>query len=65
MKREVSLQGFLHKLKQKNFFNEIEYNKFYPPGSARARIYGTPKMHKYSSSDLFPKLRPIVSSKEL
>ena len=34
----------------------------YPSGSAPARIYGTPKMHKYSSSDSFPKLRPIVSS---
>ena len=25
-------------------------------------IYGIPKMHKFSSSDSFPKLRPIVSS---
>ena len=62
MKREASLQHFLRKLKQKNFFNEIEYDKLYPSGSAPARIYGTPKMHKFSSSDSFPKLRPIVSS---
>ena len=62
MKREASLQRFLRKLKQKNFFNEIEYDKLYPSGSAPARIYGTPKMHKFSSSDSFPKLRPIVSS---
>ena len=34
----------------------------YPSGSAPARIYGTPKMHKCSSNDTFPKLRPIVSS---
>ena len=34
----------------------------YPSGSAPARIYGTPKMHKFSSSDSFPKLRAIVSS---
>ena len=34
----------------------------YPSASAPARIYGTPKMHKFSSSDSFPKLRPIVSS---
>ena len=34
----------------------------YPYGYAPARIYGTPKMHKFSSSDSFPKLRPIVSS---
>ena len=62
MKREASLQRFLRKLIQKNFFNEIGYDKLYPPGSAPARIYGTPKMHKFSSSDSFPKLRPIVSS---
>ena len=62
MKREASLQRYLRKLKQKNFFNEIEYDKLYPSGSAPARIYGTPKMHKFSSSDSFPKLRPIVSS---
>ena len=34
----------------------------YPSGSTPARIYGAPKTHKFSSSDLFPKLRPIVSS---
>ena len=34
----------------------------YPPGSAHAYIYGTPKMHKFSSSDLLPKLCPIVLS---
>ena len=62
LKREASLQRFFRKLKQKNFFNEIEYDKLYPSGSAPARIYGTPKMHKFSSSDSFPKLRPIVSS---
>ena len=62
LKREVSLQRFLCKLKQKNFFNESEYDKLYPSSSAPARIYGTPKMHKFSSSDTFPKLRPIVSS---
>ena len=45
-------------LKQKNFLNEIEYDELYPSGC----IYGTPKMHKFSSSDSFPKPRPIVSS---
>ena len=34
----------------------------YPSGSATARIYGTPKMHKFSPCDIFPKLCPIVSS---
>ena len=49
-------------MKQKNFFNENEDDKLYPSGSAPARIYGTPEMHKYSSSNTFPKLCPIVSS---
>ena len=34
----------------------------YPSGSAPASFYGTPKIGKFSSSDLFSKLRPIVSS---
>ena len=51
LKREASLQDFLLKLKQKIFFNENEYDKLYPSGSAPARIYGTPKMQKFSSSD--------------
>ena len=46
MKREASLQP-LRKLKQKKFFNENEYDKLYSSGSAPARIYGTPKMHRF------------------
>ena len=61
LKREASLQRFLYKLK-KNFFNDIEYDKLYPSGSPSAPIYDTPKMHKFFSSDSFPKLRTIVSS---
>ena len=34
----------------------------YPSGSAPACICGTPKMHKFSSSDSFPKLCPILLS---
>ena len=34
----------------------------YPSGSAPSCISGTPKMHKFSSSDSFPKFCPIVSS---
>ena len=34
----------------------------YSSGSAPAHTYSTPKMHKLSSCDLFPKLCPIVSS---
>ena len=49
-------------MKQKNFSNETEYDKLYPPASAPARIYGTPKMHKFLSSDSFPELFLIVSS---
>ena len=56
------LQRFLRKLKQRNFFDEIEWDKLYPSGSAPACIYGTPKMNKFSSSDSFSKLHPIVSS---
>ena len=62
LKRKTSLQRFLRKLKRKNFFNEIECDKLYCCHFAPARIYGTPKMHKFLSSDSFPKLRPIVSS---
>ena len=32
-----------------------------PSGSALTRIYGTPKMNKFSSGDSFPKDGPIVS----
>ena len=49
-------------MKQKNFFNEIKYDKLFPSGSAPACIYGTPKMDKFFISDSFPKLCPIVSS---
>ena len=62
LKLKASLQRFLRKLEQKNFFNENEYDKLYSSGSAPARIYGTPKMRKCSSNDTFPELRPIVSS---
>ena len=62
MKREASQQRFLSKLKQKNISNKNEYDVLYLFGSATARIYGTPKMHKFSFSDSFPKLRPNVSS---
>ena len=62
LKREASLQRFLHKLKQKSLFNEIEYDKLSPSGSAPTLIYGSPKMYKFTSSASFPKLRPIVSS---
>ena len=34
----------------------------YPSDSAPVSIYGTPKMQKFSSSDSFPKPRPIVLS---
>ena len=44
------------------FFNENVYDKLYRSGSVPARTYGTLKMHKFSPSDTFPKLRPIVSS---
>ena len=46
LKREALLQRFLPELKPKK----------------TACIYGTPKMHRFPSSDSFPKLPPIVSS---
>ena len=49
-------------MKQINVFNEIEYDKLYPSGSAPDRISGTSKMHKFSFSDSFPTLCLIVSS---
>ena len=61
LKREASLQRFLRKLKLK-LLNLNEYDKLFPSGFARAHVYGTPKMHKFSSTDSFPKLSPIVSS---
>ena len=45
---------------KKNFFSGIEYDKLHPSGSAPACISGTPKMRKFSSSDTFSKLHPIV-----
>ena len=57
----MKAQHFLRKFKQKNFFNKNDYDKLYPSGSAPALIYGTAKMHKFSSSDSFPNLRLIVS----
>ena len=49
-------------MKHKSFFNETEYDKLYPSAFAAARIYGAPKIQKFTSSDSFPKLRPIVLS---
>ena len=62
MKLEASLQRFLHQLKQKKIVNETEYDQLYPSVSAPVCIYGTPEMHKLSSSDSFPKPRPVGSS---
>ena len=62
LNEDPTLNVFYVSRNKKNFFNEIEYDQLYPSGSAPARIYGTPKMKKLSSSDLFPKLRPIVPS---
>ena len=59
LKREVLLQRFLRKLKQKIFVSKIEYGKLYLSGYAPAHMYGTPKMLEFSSGDSSPKLRPI------
>ena len=62
LKHEASIQYYLCKLNKKNLFNKMRYDKLYPCGSAHARIYDTPRVHKFCSSDSFPKLCPIVSS---
>ena len=41
---------------------EASLQRFLRKSASPACIYGTPKMHKFSSSDSFPELRPIVSS---
>ena len=61
MKREASLQLFLHKLKHKNFFNINVHDKLHPSGSATACVYDTTKMQKLASSDSLLKLHPIAS----
>ena len=63
IKREAKLQRFLRTLKnEKEFLKDTDYKFIYPSGSAPATTYGTPKMHKLTDSDSFPKLRPTVSS---
>ena len=62
LKCEASLKCFLHGLEQQNFFNGIEYDGLCPSGSAPAHIFGTPRVHKVSSSDSIPKLCQIVWS---
>ena len=63
IKREAKLQRFLRTLKnEKKYLNGVDYKFIYPSGSAPAKIYGTPKMHKLTDSDSFAKLRSIVSS---
>ena len=61
LKSEVKYNGFYVSWKKKHF-NENEYNKLFPAGPAPVRIYGTPKMHRFSSCDLFSKFHRIVSS---
>ena len=47
--------------KKTNFFIKNEYDKLCSPDSSPRRIYGTPKMHKFSSRDWFSKLCQIAS----
>ena len=63
VKREAKLQRFLRTLKNnQKYLNNVDYKFIYLSGSAPAKIYGTPKMHKLTDSDSFLKLRPVVSS---
>ena len=47
LKLEALLQRFLRKWTHKTFFNEHEYDKLYPSGSAPTRIYGTRKIQNF------------------
>ena len=49
-------------LLRSSIFSKIEFDKLYCSGPTPACIYVTPEMYKFSSSDSFPKLCPIVSS---
>ena len=64
LKCEASLQRLLRKLKQKNIFYEIEFDKFYLSDSAPAHIFGTPKMYKFTSSDSFLNSFPTKSRRQ-
>ena len=65
LKRKASLQRFSRKLKQRPFFNEIEYDQLYLSDTPPAHIYDTSKMRNFSASDLHAKLPPIVSFKQV
>ncbi|XP_065658272.1 uncharacterized protein LOC136082776 [Hydra vulgaris] len=62
IKREVSLQGYLRKLKKLKCFEKDIYNKINPVGSQTARIYALPKMHKLSKDSSLTSFRPIIST---
>ena len=69
MTREGSIQRHLRKLKKSGLFGhskeEIDpkYRKVYPNGSRPARLYGLPKMHKFTGNNVrdIP-FRPILSA---
>ncbi|XP_065678103.1 uncharacterized protein LOC136093110 [Hydra vulgaris] len=62
IKREVSLQGYLRKLKKLKCFEKDVYNKIYPVGSQPARVYALPKIHKLSKDSSPPSFRLTVST---
>ena len=60
--REGQLQRFLKKLKGKGLFSDKTYDDIYPKGSQFARMYGSPKLHKFNVNSTVPPFLPIVSS---
>ena len=62
MLREGQLHRYLRKLKKTGLYTDDIYNNIYPTGSQHARIYGLPKMYKFSINDFYPCFRPIFSS---
>lgn len=49
-------------MKNNGVLNQLVYENIYLTGSAPAKIYGLPNMHKFTPSNLFSELPPIVSS---
>lgn len=47
------LQGLLRYLKNNSVLNQLVYENIYLTGSAPAKIYGLPNMHKFTPSNLF------------
>ena len=48
--REGQLQGYLRELKEKQFLDDVTYERIYSSVSQPSRFYGTPKAHKIKAN---------------